>query len=607
MNRFLIGHRGTGKTQFLKAYQIAHPEVFCVDLDQEITKKEGLNPKEIFERQGEAAFREIEKNVLDEVLQENASKDKVICLGAGFDLDYLGNENICWISRRSDFKGRIFLNRPSLGRKISHPREALNDYFERFETRQRSYKEKSKKNVLALIEGGVSSFDFDIFNGKYSLNGASLSITPEVLSFSEDEIKNYFKKLEQSDIRFIEFRTDLFSGEDIHHLWAHVSQPKRLLSIRNSRPVDFLIESAGALDVDERFFKEEYSSLNGALKILSSHSQKAPEIRKNWHLKWAPLVENGKALREGHLWQREDSSHRSFLPRSPNLQQEAQFTWYRLTQKSKQLINFVKEREYDLNERKLLSNHDQPLISEWLRWNSNFTHFSALLGNPALHSWTPAFHEDFFRKKSFNIASIPINEDDFDESLNFLISLGLKSASVTSPFKKNLFEKADQRDASCFVPESANTLVVTDSGQLKVWNTDWAGFQFLYRGLEHLSCATIGGGGVLNILQHEIHKGSFYSARSLELKKGRELGHYDIVIWAGGGDPTQLEERFLPESCQNPKIIIDLDYRDSSTARALAFYLNQDRKVKQRIKYIPGHKMFFKQAKLQAQIWSQEF
>jgi shikimate kinase len=76
---FLLGFMGCGKSYW--GEKVATDLGFeWIDLDEYIEKKEGRSIKEIFEKEGESTFRNIEKQALNEVAQLS---DVVISLGGG--------------------------------------------------------------------------------------------------------------------------------------------------------------------------------------------------------------------------------------------------------------------------------------------------------------------------------------------------------------------------------------------------------------------------------------------------------------------------------------------------------------------------------------------
>jgi len=79
----LIGFMGSGKSSVGR--EIAHRiGSGFVDVDAWIEKKEGRAIREIFSKDGEAAFRNMEKSALDEIL---AVKGQVVATGGGTFLD----------------------------------------------------------------------------------------------------------------------------------------------------------------------------------------------------------------------------------------------------------------------------------------------------------------------------------------------------------------------------------------------------------------------------------------------------------------------------------------------------------------------------------------
>lgn len=82
-NLILIGFMGAGKTTIGKGYARKHYRRF-VDTDELIVRKAGMSIPEIFETKGEAAFRQLETEVLEELLAENGPA--VISVGGGLPL-----------------------------------------------------------------------------------------------------------------------------------------------------------------------------------------------------------------------------------------------------------------------------------------------------------------------------------------------------------------------------------------------------------------------------------------------------------------------------------------------------------------------------------------
>ena len=76
----IIGFMGTGKTTVARELGL-RLNCLVVDLDELITNNEGRSPKEIIEQDGENRFREIETQMLGEVLLAGAAR--VVAVGGG--------------------------------------------------------------------------------------------------------------------------------------------------------------------------------------------------------------------------------------------------------------------------------------------------------------------------------------------------------------------------------------------------------------------------------------------------------------------------------------------------------------------------------------------
>lgn len=79
LNLYLIGYRGTGKTTIAEQLSRLLGVPWC-DSDTEIQKLAGTSIAEIFSRQGEDAFRDLESSIIQDI----ASKQRlIVSLGGG--------------------------------------------------------------------------------------------------------------------------------------------------------------------------------------------------------------------------------------------------------------------------------------------------------------------------------------------------------------------------------------------------------------------------------------------------------------------------------------------------------------------------------------------
>ncbi len=92
-NIFLIGYMGTGKST-VAAYMAKQYGMEVVEMDRMIADREGMSISDIFAKQGEEYFRDVETKLLQEIcLQEN----KVVSCGGGV---VLRSDNVEMMKKR---------------------------------------------------------------------------------------------------------------------------------------------------------------------------------------------------------------------------------------------------------------------------------------------------------------------------------------------------------------------------------------------------------------------------------------------------------------------------------------------------------------------------
>lgn len=102
MNIFLVGFMGCGKSSLGKRLALRLNYRF-LDLDEEIERQAGLSISEIFKRDGEHYFRQLEANILRQV---EKSVPTVVATGGGtpchFDnMDYINSNGVSVFLRMS--------------------------------------------------------------------------------------------------------------------------------------------------------------------------------------------------------------------------------------------------------------------------------------------------------------------------------------------------------------------------------------------------------------------------------------------------------------------------------------------------------------------------
>ena len=79
----LIGFMGCGKSSVGKILATLLPECRMIDLDTYIEEKQGKNIPEIFNEYGEAAFRRMEREALEEIFSDKSRPRAILSLGGG--------------------------------------------------------------------------------------------------------------------------------------------------------------------------------------------------------------------------------------------------------------------------------------------------------------------------------------------------------------------------------------------------------------------------------------------------------------------------------------------------------------------------------------------
>ncbi|PIR25414.1 MAG: hypothetical protein COX62_04710 [Deltaproteobacteria bacterium CG_4_10_14_0_2_um_filter_43_8] len=592
MITLLIGHRGVGKTALLSRIKSYLPHALCFDLDAEIEKESQKNIYDIITTEGETVFRKLEAKILFQFVEQYAERNEhvFLALGAGCNIspEIISHENIkvLWIRRASDAWGRTVLGRPCLEKNLS----LKESYLKLFPEREKYYQSIAHQELF-LAEGdfGPSESERLFFQRQITKLNAFITILPEECSASRQKTWN-----EKRDWGFhaFEIRDDLLS--DAQQKWAldFFPREKILFSYRNPRTKQNLppknVQTDWDLSLGEDFsftpiivslhHPKENETLSDALQRLVN---KAPAES---HLKAALPVESFDELLLGHKWMMQDITRRSFLPCSAN----GRWAWYRLYMQGKMHINFIREGNG--------SSADQPTLLAWLRQQQTSSEsFAAVLGDPVAHSFSPAFHAGFFAEMGMPYFAIRVTESDWEAgALDILQALGLKMASVTAPLKRQVAELLHAKG-------SINTLIW--SQQTQAWcgtDTDTKALETAFKvSMESYDIkrqiAVIGGGGTLPLLQKLFPEALFYSARTGELRSGKNRADEapEIIIWAAG-KKTRNFFSTLPKAW-SPKVIFDLDYSLDSWAIELA--------EKYKAHYVSGTEMFIRQAQEQQDFW----
>ena len=105
---------------------------------------------------------------------------------------------------------------------------------------------------------------------------------------------------------------------------------------------------------------------------------------------------------------------------------------------------------------------------------SGSTSVYGILGNPVAHSMSPRMHNAAFRFLGIDAIYLPFEVADLPRAVSGMKALGIRGASVTIPFKTQVFGLIDDIDSTAERIGAVNTLVFSD-GRIRGTNTDWIG------------------------------------------------------------------------------------------------------------------------------------
>jgi shikimate kinase len=103
---FLVGYAGSGKSSLGR--RLAHRLGYAfVDTDKRVEESVGASIADIFYYEGEAYFRQAERDTLQSIIAEDASRGLVVATGGGMPV---WQDNMEWMNRHGV---TIYLKRPA--------------------------------------------------------------------------------------------------------------------------------------------------------------------------------------------------------------------------------------------------------------------------------------------------------------------------------------------------------------------------------------------------------------------------------------------------------------------------------------------------------------
>ena len=362
-----------------------------------------------------------------------------IAVGAGFKWEKKNIPSFCsllHLIRETDFRGRIFLNRPRL--KIK--KTPYEEYQLLYMQREKKYTQMRGESFILLEQ----DFKFDLteklfFGVKMQKIGSIITLDKKSLPACKKQWKDFINKRLLWGIRFFELRDDSLNTKELNFLLKIIPKENQLLSFKKSGRSIFTQCDFSNYSWDWPLEKGPPSSIP---PVLSLHMRKKKESFQKvcqkftqyqaGHFKLAVPVKNFKELLQGHLWFLEDMKNRSFLPVSPD-GEKGKWRWYRQIFGPQMKLHFIRESLSEYRDQPFLYEH---LISMSVKKKSK-SFFAAVLGDPVTHSASPGFHRTFFNKYKMVFTKISMTEKECTkENLLILQKMGFVFFAVTSPLKK---------------------------------------------------------------------------------------------------------------------------------------------------------------------------
>ena len=629
MINIIVGHRGTGKSHWLKTIShIYKGAALCFDLDKEVEAFSEKTIASIFEKEGEKGFRKWEQKVFQHLLKNirqtlrTSSTDKkiFIAVGAGFVFKKTKDMKVIYLGRITDPGGRVFLDRPRLtGQKSSPFEEYLNLYKKR-----ESYYLKQADEVFFRMEYFKKAQPSDrVFLGvkKNSKPIFILRLNPETMPTDSRLWKDFLIKKMDWGIKFFELHDKTTNFNFVKRIRNFIPEEKILFSSQEGKSFQKIYRlglsfEAGLLHLppEDRTPAKAGIQLNPqnsnpigiknkinwswdlslgkpptGVQIVSLHQRGKKNLKKilkdfstykNCSLKLAVEIFTLQELWEGLMWQRQNPKHRSFLPRSP----DGRWRWFRNA--FPMPLHFIREGKSDVL--------DQPFFAEACHYQKKARALAGVLGNPVHFSATPAEHNDFlYRKRSVPVLSIPLEEQEMTKkNLELFQKMGLVFFAVTSPLKKRAFRYADVLDKEAKKLKSVN-LLIYHRGKWRGYNTDGEGLKFLKKD-KNKNVVVWGGGGIRNAIKKQLPQAHFYSARRGVPLSSKPAKGVDVLVWAVGR--SRMEQGCLwPPKEWSPSLVKDLNYMEDSPGREYA--------IKTGAAYESGWAFFKAQAAKQREIF----
>jgi|GEM_PF-3187365 len=429
---FVVGHRGVGKTSFLRRLNVYRPTARCLDLRAEVSARAGVPLENLLREEGESGLLVRERTVLEHLLEEirppagHAPSPVYIELDPDFmayDLPVFSSPDadVLWIRRRSDRSGRVFLAHPRARPEVP----PLQEYQERSAFRDKRF-ERVATRQLFLREGQQ-----DISEEENSFVLGALEFPDSVCLLPPfDQLRG------RSPVRAGHYLLPSggVGGEGSWVGLAGVPSERCTLQVRQvgdsviarewgwkqDVSLEVVPESIAAVAMVSLFDSATGAELKTALDRLESQAaQRSAAVV----LKVEAQVGNWATLQEIHQWRGRDPSKRVFLP----LSGDGRWRWYHLLMQGRQPVSVFQSGD---------GVPDLPQVLEVLRARIRSAEFGFHLAESSTESSVPMLVDRWFRDRGLNFLEGCVETAELPCALELLESLGVTRISLAGPFQR---------------------------------------------------------------------------------------------------------------------------------------------------------------------------
>lgn len=137
-----------------------------------------------------------------------------------------------------------------------------------------------------------------------------------------------------------------------------------------------------------------------------------------------------------------------------------------------------------------------------MNYTDGYTRICGLIGNPVKHTMSPLIHNSLASMTGINMVYVPfeVKEKELKNAIKGAVALDIQGMNVTIPYKTDVIPFLEDVDPLAKAIGAVNTLVRTENGGFKGYNTDMTGLYHAMQDegieLKDQTVVILGAGGV---------------------------------------------------------------------------------------------------------------